>query len=77
MDTEGHFESPVDINLSNAVPIELPLLKWHHHELPPKKMKLTNTGHTRNNLIIDFADNTPVLCSYFEREMASGAPFSL
>ncbi|XP_022920688.1 carbonic anhydrase 3-like [Onthophagus taurus] len=39
-------ESPIDINLSRTIPISLPPLQWHHHELPPKKMKCTNTGHT-------------------------------
>nr|CAD7424311.1 unnamed protein product [Timema monikensis] len=26
--------------------VELPILSWHNYELVPKRMKLTNTGHT-------------------------------
>ncbi|GJQ69617.1 hypothetical protein Trydic_g6707 [Trypoxylus dichotomus] len=39
-------ESPININLSETIPISLPPLEWHHYDLPPKKMKCTNTGHT-------------------------------
>lgn len=45
--TEGWNESPIDINLTSTIPLELAPLKWHHEHLPCKKMKLTNTGHTR------------------------------
>lgn len=41
------YESPIDINLSHMTQIELPKIKWHHVDLTPKKMKVTNTGHTR------------------------------
>lgn len=44
---EGLFESPVDINLSKSIPMELPPMEWYHLDLPCKKMKLCNTGHTR------------------------------
>ncbi|XP_017772053.1 PREDICTED: carbonic anhydrase 1-like [Nicrophorus vespilloides] len=40
------YESPIDIHIPNTVKLELPPLTWHHLELPPKKVKLTNTGHT-------------------------------
>ncbi|KAF2880446.1 hypothetical protein ILUMI_25724 [Ignelater luminosus] len=46
VESEGDFESPININLSTSIPLELPLLEWHHIDLPCKKMKLTNTGHT-------------------------------
>lgn len=45
------YESPIDINLSNMTRIELPKLKWHHVDLMPKKMKVTNTGHTCKYII--------------------------
>lgn len=78
VDTEGHLESPVDINLSNAIPFELPILKWHHHELPPKKIKLTNTGHTSKSLTIFKSRlSNYFACSYIKCKMASRAPFPL
>nr|CAH7764194.1 unnamed protein product [Callosobruchus chinensis] len=43
---EGCFESPININLSHSTPMNLSPLKWVNFEVPPKKMKLTNSGHT-------------------------------
>ncbi|XP_050515806.1 carbonic anhydrase 2-like [Diabrotica virgifera virgifera] len=43
---EGCFESPIDINLKNAKEMDLPPLIWMNFETPPKKTKITNTGHT-------------------------------
>ncbi|KAJ8919119.1 hypothetical protein NQ315_012104 [Exocentrus adspersus] len=44
--TEGIFESPIDLNIAKMKDINLPLLEWYNFEIPPKKMKVTNTGHT-------------------------------
>lgn len=44
--TEGIFESPIDLNVAKMKEIDLPLLEWVNFEVPPKKMKITNTGHT-------------------------------
>lgn len=41
---EGCFESPIDISLSKAQDIRLKPLEWVHFEVPPKKIKVTNTG---------------------------------
>uniref|UniRef100_A0A6P7H4I3 Uncharacterized protein LOC114345985 isoform X2 n=1 Tax=Diabrotica virgifera virgifera TaxID=50390 RepID=A0A6P7H4I3_DIAVI len=46
---EGCFESPIDINLKNAKEMDLPPLIWMNFETPPKKTKITNTGHTMQN----------------------------
>lgn len=51
--TEGIFESPIDLNIAKMEEIELPLLEWVNFEIPPKKMKVTNTGHT-SELSYDF-----------------------
>ncbi|XP_063909708.1 carbonic anhydrase 3-like isoform X2 [Zophobas morio] len=45
-DTEPVYESPININIAKTIEIELPPLIWHNLELPPKKMKITNTGYT-------------------------------
>lgn len=42
------LESPIDIHIPNAIALELPPLEWHHMELEPKRVKLTNSGHTGN-----------------------------
>lgn len=44
--TEGIFESPIDLNIAKMKEIEMCLLEWINFEVPPKKMKVTNTGHT-------------------------------
>ncbi|KAJ8967843.1 hypothetical protein NQ317_005514 [Molorchus minor] len=46
VDTEGIFESPVDINITYTREIEVLPLEWNNFEVPPKKIKITNTGHT-------------------------------
>ncbi|CAH1995988.1 unnamed protein product [Acanthoscelides obtectus] len=43
---EGCFDSPINISLTYSTPMTLSPLKWVNFEVPPKKMKLTNTGHT-------------------------------
>lgn len=40
------LESPIDLHLPKATAIELPPLEWHHMEVEPKRVKLTNSGHT-------------------------------
>ncbi|KAJ8947939.1 hypothetical protein NQ318_020840, partial [Aromia moschata] len=44
--SEGIYESPVDINITNTKPIEIPPLEWNNFDVPPKKIKINNTGHT-------------------------------
>nr|XP_023011991.1 carbonic anhydrase 3-like [Leptinotarsa decemlineata] len=44
--TEGCYESPIDICLTRSKEIELPPLEWINFEIPPKKIKITNTGQT-------------------------------
>ncbi|XP_068910043.1 carbonic anhydrase 3-like isoform X2 [Tenebrio molitor] len=45
-DREPIHESPININIAKTVEIQMPPLAWHNLELPPKKMKVTNTGYT-------------------------------
>lgn len=42
--TEGCFESPIDVSISKAKEIQLQPLEWIHFDVPPKKIKVTNTG---------------------------------
>ncbi|XP_069686142.1 uncharacterized protein [Periplaneta americana] len=44
--TEGHFQSPIDLNIKSMKVLELPALNWHNYNHVPVKMKLTNSGHT-------------------------------
>ncbi|XP_050308548.1 carbonic anhydrase 2-like [Anthonomus grandis grandis] len=47
LDAEELKESPIDINISHVIPVPTaPPLAWINYDLPPKKMKITNTGHT-------------------------------
>ncbi|XP_024945364.1 carbonic anhydrase 1-like isoform X2 [Cephus cinctus] len=43
---DAKLESPIDLNMSKMLVMKLNSLKWHNHEVPPKKLKLTNTGQT-------------------------------
>ncbi|XP_033215271.1 carbonic anhydrase 2-like [Belonocnema kinseyi] len=43
---EGDLSSPIDLNISNMTVAELNPLLWCNYDIPPKKLKLTNTGHT-------------------------------
>lgn len=42
--TEGCFESPIDICITKSKEIHLEPLQWIHFDDPPKKIKVTNTG---------------------------------
>lgn len=46
-ETNAEFAAPIDIDVVAAIGIGLPLLEWHHYEVMPRKMRLTNTGQTR------------------------------
>lgn len=46
---QGCFDSPIDLNLVNCIPISLPKLEWVNFDAIPKKTKLTNSGHTMRN----------------------------
>lgn len=43
---EGYLESPIDLNISTMTVVELNPLRWYNYNVPPKKIKLTNTGYT-------------------------------
>ncbi|XP_045483840.1 carbonic anhydrase 2-like [Harmonia axyridis] len=45
-DREARFESPINISLGFCKDLILPHLCWYHFDKVPKKMKITNTGHT-------------------------------
>lgn len=80
VDDEGRKESPIDINLSKVVPVIMPSLEWHHHDLPPKKMKLTNSGHTSNSIKFNkfyFSCFLVILSAkwYQERPFLNNGPF--
>jgi len=47
LDKEPLQESPIDINIAKAIPVNIsPHLTWMNFDLAPKKMKVTNTGHS-------------------------------
>jgi len=43
---DSTLSSPININVVKAEPLKLPTLVWRNYEKIPKKMKLTNSGHT-------------------------------
>lgn len=47
-ENEHNLESPINLNITKMRMIELPDLAWQNYEIPPKKIKLTNSGHTSN-----------------------------
>ncbi|CAH0559003.1 unnamed protein product [Brassicogethes aeneus] len=47
--TESIPLSPIDINIVSTVQIETPNLEWVNFDVQPRKMKITNSGHTGNN----------------------------
>lgn len=50
---EKNLESPININITNMQEISLPQLTWRFYEVPPKKVKLNNSGHTGKLQIIN------------------------
>mgnify|MGYP002715794743 CR=1 FL=1 len=48
-EVDGPFESPININFKDLIKLELPSLVWNQCDASPKKMKITNTGHTGNH----------------------------
>ncbi|KAK9882182.1 hypothetical protein WA026_019696 [Henosepilachna vigintioctopunctata] len=44
--SEARFESPINVTLGISKDFILPQLSWYHFSKIPKKMKITNTGHT-------------------------------
>ncbi|XP_066581981.1 carbonic anhydrase 1-like [Prorops nasuta] len=63
--TDGRLESPIDLNMSHMTQIQLPPLQWLNYEIPPKKLKIANTG------------STVIISAKWERERAHlfGGPF--
>ncbi|KAK6617684.1 hypothetical protein RUM44_005272 [Polyplax serrata] len=45
-EVDGPFQSPININFKDLTKLELPSLCWNKSDACPKKMKITNTGHT-------------------------------
>ncbi|XP_076295810.1 carbonic anhydrase 1 [Lasioglossum baleicum] len=43
---DGHFESPINLNITFMKVIELNPLKWVNIDVTPRKLKVTNTGFT-------------------------------
>lgn len=44
---DAQHPAPMDIDVAGSTAIDLPLLQWHEYERRPKKMRLTNSGRTR------------------------------
>ncbi|KAK5649838.1 hypothetical protein RI129_000867 [Pyrocoelia pectoralis] len=61
VDKQGHLESPIDICLSVAKPLDLIPIYWHYLDVIPKKVKLTNTGRTLL-MSINYFNDRPYLC---------------
>lgn len=45
---DGDKQSPINIDVTDSMQIDLPLLRWVNYEQLPKKIKLTNSGETCN-----------------------------
>ncbi|CAG2066175.1 unnamed protein product [Timema podura] len=45
-DSDGHMFSPIELDITTMLPLDLPQLDWYNYDLMPKKMKITNTTHT-------------------------------
>ncbi|KAK4881967.1 hypothetical protein RN001_005286 [Aquatica leii] len=58
---DGLLQSPINISLSFATPLQLELLQWNCFEIVPKKLKLTNTGRTLQ-ISASWFDEKPTLC---------------
>ncbi|XP_076651180.1 carbonic anhydrase 1 [Halictus rubicundus] len=43
---DGHFESPINLNITFMKVIELNPLQWFKIDVTPRKLKVTNTGFT-------------------------------
>ncbi|KAK0167919.1 hypothetical protein PV327_001772 [Microctonus hyperodae] len=46
IDENDSSRAPINLNISNMIPINLKLLMWYNYEIPPNKLKMTNTGRT-------------------------------
>lgn len=44
--TDGKLGSPINLNISEMKVVKLNPLQWFNYNVMPKKLKLTNTGHT-------------------------------
>lgn len=51
-EVDGPFESPINLNFRDLIKLELPSLTWNKPDSIPKKMKITNTGHTGKSIPI-------------------------
>lgn len=45
-ESDSSLPSPINLNVSDAIKVRLPNLKWHKYDVIPRKMKVTNSGRT-------------------------------
>ncbi|XP_067205284.1 carbonic anhydrase 7-like isoform X2 [Linepithema humile] len=64
--TNGKLKSPINLNISEMKVVKLNPLQWFNYNVMPKKLKLTNTGHT---VILSTK-------SHAERPYLCGGPFA-
>lgn len=46
IDENDLSRAPINLNITSMIPINLKLLMWYNYEIPPVKLKMTNTGRT-------------------------------
>lgn len=44
---EGHLPTPINVSITGSLVYKCPELRWFNFEVYPHKVKLTNTGYTR------------------------------
>lgn len=49
---DGKLVSPIDLCLETAQQLRMDNLKWTHIDVPPVRMKLTNTGETGQSALV-------------------------
>lgn len=52
MTEDGKLVSPIDLCLETAQQLRMDNLKWTHIDVPPVRMKLTNTGETGQSALV-------------------------
>lgn len=61
-ESDSSLPSPINLNVSDAIKVRLPNLKWHKYDVIPRKMKVTNSGRTGKFLktfqLAKFAEQT-------------------
>lgn len=49
-DQSTTYDSPVNVDINWMDKVQFSPIQWRNYDVEPKKMKITNTGHTGNRL---------------------------